>query len=113
MPALHQAALELPVNEISPPLIVGDSLYIVQVIEKAKPLPLSFEEARPYLKQRLSDEKHDQLLLQLQDRLAKQVNLVIYDRVLQAYADKFARATPVSSNQPFSPSSLDSPSAHR
>ena len=85
---LHQIVLNLPVNQISPPFDLGDSRYIVQVIERKESPPLTFEQARPYIKDLLTDRKHDELQRQLQDQLAKKINLVIYDSALQAYYEK-------------------------
>ncbi len=88
--AMHAIALQLIFDEISQPFQVGDSLYIIQVIDRTQPRAISFDEARPYIEALLTQRKHDNLLLQLQERLAKQVDLVIYDSVLQEYYDKTA-----------------------
>ena len=87
---LHEIVLSLPVNQISPPFDLGDSRYIVQVIERKEPPPLTFDQARPYIKDLLTERKHDELQRQLQDQLAKKINLVIYDSALQAYYEKTA-----------------------
>ena len=95
---IHRVVLDLPVNQISPPFEVGDSLYIVQPIERTQPKTLTFEEAKPYIKEALTNQKHDELLRELQDRLTKQVNLVIYDSALQAYYERSSGgAAPTSS----------------
>lgn len=82
---LHELLLQLNGSDISLPIQVGDSLYILQVLERKESPPLSFEEAKPYLKTLLEDQKHEALLRQLEERLARQVNVVIYDSVLEAY----------------------------
>ena len=83
---LHQIILGLDANQIAPLFDLGDSIYIIQVIERQQPKTLSFDEAKPYIKEQLTQQKHDDLQQQLQDRLAKQANVIIYDSVLQAYA---------------------------
>lgn len=85
---LHELALALPVNGVSPPTQIGDSLYIIQLIERTEPQTLTFEEAKTYIEETLRDQKHRELSLQLQDRLLKQLNFVVYDSVLQSYLQK-------------------------
>ena len=87
---LHEIVLNLPVYQISPPFDLGDSRYIVQVIEHKETPSLTFDQAKPYIKDLLTDRKHDELQRQLQNQLAKKINLVIYDSALQAYYEKTA-----------------------
>ena len=95
---IHTVVLGLDVNQISPPFEVGDSQYIVQPIERTQPKTLSFDEAKPYIKEFLTNQKHDDTLRQLQDRLVQQANLVVYDSALQAYYEQSegGGATPTS-----------------
>ncbi|MCL5997933.1 MAG: peptidyl-prolyl cis-trans isomerase [Chloroflexi bacterium] len=83
--ALHEAALALPINGVSQPIPVGDSLYIIQPIERTEPQTLSLDEAKSYIRETLTDEKHRELSAQLQETLAKQINAVFYDSALEAY----------------------------
>jgi parvulin-like peptidyl-prolyl isomerase len=88
---LHEMALSVPLNTVSTPLRVGDSLYIIQPIERTEPQTLTLEEAKPYIQEKLRDQKHRELSAQLQERLLKQINLVVYDSVLQSYVASAAR----------------------
>lgn len=88
--SLHELALVVPLNGVSTPLRVGDSLYIIQPIERTTPQTLTLEEASPYIQDLLRDQKHRELSTQLQDRLLKQINLVVFDSVLQSYATPLA-----------------------
>ena len=95
---IHTIVLGLDVNQISPLFEVGDSLYIIQPIERTQPETLSLDKAKPYIKELLTNQKHDDLLRSLQDRLAKQANLVIYDSAIQAYYERSSgTAVPTSS----------------
>ncbi len=81
----HEAILSLQPDEISQPLQVGDSLYIVQVIERTEPERLTFEQARPYIEEILMQQKHEERLTQLTEDLFKQANVVVYETVLLDY----------------------------
>lgn len=89
----HEAVLALQPNEISPPFELGDSLYIVQVIERTPPEVLTFEQARPYIEEIISQQKHEERLAQISDELFQQANVVIYESVLSAYFEQLQ--TPV------------------
>lgn len=81
----HEAILPLQPDEISQPFQFGDSLYIVQVIERTEPERLAFEQARPYIEEILTQQKHEERLAQLTDDLFKQANVVVYETVLLDY----------------------------
>jgi parvulin-like peptidyl-prolyl isomerase len=81
----HEIILTLEPGEISQPFEFGDSLYIVQVIERSESEPISFEEAKPFLEEILTEQKHDELLTQVSEQLFEQANVVIYQEVLEAY----------------------------
>lgn len=81
----HEAVLALQPDEISPPFELGDSLYIVQVIERTAPEVLTFEQAKPSIEEILTQQKHEARLAQLSDELFKQANVVIYQTVLADY----------------------------
>lgn len=91
---LHEMLLQLNVNDISQPLPIGDSLYIVQVIESTTSQPLAFEEAKPFIQEFLQQQEHDQLLRDLQERLAKEANVVIYESALEAFFNQTLAQTP-------------------
>jgi len=81
----HEKILTLGLNEISRPFQVDDSLYIVQVLERTEPEKLSFEKAKPYLQEYMTQQKHGQLLSQLSQKLFTQYNVVLFESVLQNY----------------------------
>lgn len=95
---LHETLLSLNIGDISLPVIVGDSLYIVQVIDRQEPTLLSFEQAQPYIEDLLREEKHDALLRQFYDQLSQQMNLVIYEGTLEDYISR-VQLTPSAPNQ--------------
>lgn len=85
---LHELAQTLPINGVSAPTMVGDSLYIISPIERTESQKLTFEEAKMYLEESLREQKHRELTTQLQDKLLAQMNLIIYDSVLDAFAQQ-------------------------
>ncbi len=95
--SFHEVALSLPINEISGPFVFGDSLYIIQVIERTESEQLPFEQAKPYIEEILTQQKHDEQLTQIQERLLEEANFEIYPTVLEAYFQQMP--TPV----PFNP----------
>jgi parvulin-like peptidyl-prolyl isomerase len=86
----HEVVLDLPVGEISAPFEFGGSLYIVQVIERTDPELLPLEEARPYIEEILNLQKHEQLLLELQNRLLEEAGFVVYSIVVEDYLDQLS-----------------------
>lgn len=88
----HERVLSLGVNEISPPFLYGDSLYIVQVIERTEPKPIAFEEAKELIREKLTHDRHDDLLANLSERVTRESNMVIYDSVLRALVAELAPA---------------------
>lgn len=89
----HEAILNLQPNEISPPFEFGGSLYIVQVIERTESEPIAFEQAKSYIQEILTQQKHEEQLTQLYDGLFQQANVVVYETVLLDYFDQLT--TPV------------------
>ncbi len=81
----HEKILTLPINEISRPFQVDDSLYIVQVLERTEPEKLALEKAKPYIQEFLTQQKHGELLSQLSQKLFQQNNVVFFESVLQNY----------------------------
>lgn len=93
----HEVALSLPPNEISRPFQFGDSLYIVQVIERTDSEQLPFEEAKPYIEEILTQQKHDEQLVELQEKLLEEANFVVYPTVLEAYFQQLPTPAPFNS----------------
>ncbi len=93
--SFHEVVLSLPVNEISQPFQFGDSLYIVEVIERAGPEQLPFEQAKPYIEEILTQQKHDEQLTQIQEKLLEEANFVIYPTVLEAYFQQLPTPPPL------------------
>jgi parvulin-like peptidyl-prolyl isomerase len=90
---LHGKILTLQLDEISRPFQVDDSLYIVQVLERTEPEKLAFEKAKPYIQEMLTQQKHNELLSQLSQKLFQQNNLVLFEGVLQNYFKNLGSAT--------------------
>ena len=88
---LHDAAAQLEPGEVGKPFGFGGSLYIIQVIERRAPAPLSFEVVAPTIRDLLRKQRHDELSRQLQERLLEDADLVIYRQVLDGYLDELAR----------------------
>ena len=89
----HEKILTLPLNEISRPFQVDDSLYIVQLLERTEPEKLVFEKAKPYIQEMLTQKKHKELLTQLSKKLFQQNNVVIFESVLQNYFNNLGAST--------------------
>ena len=85
MHPFHEAILNLRPDEISQPFEFGGSLYIVQVIERTEPETVGLEEARPFIEEILSQQKHSELEIQLQEQLLEQAEFEIYWPVLESY----------------------------
>lgn len=90
----HEAVLRLKPGEISEPFQIAGSLYIVQVLERTEPQPLSFEEATPFIEEVLTERKHRTLASDLQKRLLKQADVEVYPEVLESYFKKLERPAP-------------------
>ena len=90
----HEVVLSLQSDEISRPFPYGDSLYIVQVIERTEPEQLPFEQAKPYIEEILTQQKHEEQLTQIQEKLLKDANFVVYPTVLEAYFQQLPTPTP-------------------
>lgn len=90
----HEAALALQPGEISRPFQSGDSLYIIQVIERTESKQLTFDEAKPYIEEILTQQKHAEQLAQIQETLLKNANFVVYPTVLEAYFQQMPTPTP-------------------
>lgn len=91
----HEVVLSLPTDEISQPFELGDSLYIVQVIERTGPEQMPFEEAKPYIEEILTQQKHDEQLEQIQQALVAEANIVVYPTVLENYFQQLQTPVPI------------------
>lgn len=94
MHSFHEAILGLPVGETSQPFEFGDSIYIVQVIERAESEVVGLEEARPFIEEILTQQKHDTLQAELQDQLLEQANFEVYWPVMEAYLQQLPTPEP-------------------
>ncbi|MAU00584.1 MAG: hypothetical protein CL608_25855 [Anaerolineaceae bacterium] len=94
MHPFHEAVAGLQVDEISPPFEFGGSLYIVQVIERTEPETVDMEEARPFIEEILTQQKHEDLEIALQDQLLEQANFEIYWPVLETYLQQLPTPEP-------------------
>lgn len=79
----HQQVLRLAEGEISRPFEWNGAIYIVQVLERTEPKPLSFEETKEMLREELRLQKHQELEVQLSERLLEQFNVTVYDQALE------------------------------
>ena len=71
--------------DIGKPFELGDSLYIVEVLERTEAQPVSLEEARPYIEDLLRERRHDELAASLQARLLDEAAVTVYPSVLDSY----------------------------
>lgn len=90
----HERVLTLQPNEISPVFEFGDSLYIVQVIERTEAETLSFEQAQPYIQEILYQQEHETLTTQLETSLFEQAGLTVYPSVLETYLSQNVTSNP-------------------
>lgn len=92
---LHEVALSLQPDEISAPFVFGDSIYIIQVIERTESEQLPFEQAKPYIEEILTQQKHDEQLTQIQAKLLEEANFVLYPTVLEQYFQQLQTPAPL------------------
>lgn len=93
MHPFHEAILNLRLDDISQPFEFGDSLYIVQVIERTETETVALEEARPFIEEILTQQQHSEFEVQLQEQLLEQADFEIYWPVLERYIQQLP--TPV------------------
>lgn len=79
----HEQVQAIPKGQIGPPFEANGYIYIVEVIDRSEPKQLEFEEAKEFLKERLTQEKHTELSEQLSSKLMKDAKVVIYTRTLK------------------------------
>jgi len=90
----HERILTLQPNEISPVFEFGDSLYIVQVIERTEAETVSFEQAQPYIQEILFQQEHETLSTQLESTLLEQAGFTVYTSVLETYLSQSMTPNP-------------------
>lgn len=90
----HERVLTLQPNEISPVFEFGDSLYIVQVIERTEAETVSFEQAQPYIQEILFQQEHETLTTQLESTLREQAGFTVYTSVLETYLSQIMTPNP-------------------
>jgi len=78
----HQQILGLAVGEISQPFEWEGVIYIVQVQDRKEGRQLTLEETKDILREELRLKKHDELTVQLSQKLLEQAQVKIYDEVL-------------------------------
>lgn len=88
----HEAVLRLEPGAIGKPFQMRGSLYIVQVLERTEPEPLSFEQAKPFIEEVLTERRHRTLAVDLQKRLLRDANVVTYPKVLEPYIKGLPRS---------------------
>lgn len=84
----HERVLTLQPNEISPVFEYGNSLYIVQVIERTESEKLSFEQTKSSIQEILYQQEHETLTTQLETTLLEKSDLTFYRSVLETYMNQ-------------------------
>ncbi len=98
---LHEYLLGLPVDTVSQPFEFGDSIYLVKILERTDPTPMTFEQAKEYIRPELEAQRHERLDAELVDRLLREANFVAYDQVIQQMAEAdLATQQPLVDQQP-------------
>ena len=95
---LHEFVLDLRVGDVSRPFAFGDSVFIVEVLERAEPAPLEFERVKDFIRAELEAQQHERLDAELTARLMREANVAIYDQVI-AQMMETDRATPIASQR--------------
>ena len=79
----HEQIQAIPKGEIGPPFEANGYIYIVEVLDRSEPEQLSFENSKEFIRERLIQEKHQELSEQLSSKLMKDAKVVIYTRTLK------------------------------
>lgn len=90
----HERIVTLQSGEISPIFEFGDSLYIVQVIERTQPAVLTFDQVQPSIEEYLYQQKHEALSVELENTLLEEAGFIIYTSVLETYFAQAATSIP-------------------
>jgi hypothetical protein len=75
---LHMRVNKLGVGEIGKPFVSGDGVYIVQVLDRAKPIPLSLADTKVFIEEEIGALKHEKSMKEFQDKLYREYSVRIY-----------------------------------
>jgi len=89
--SFHEVIQRLNTGEVSKPLLLGGSYYIVQVAERKESRNLSFEEVRGYIAEEMQLSKHEEATAKMNEALLKEAKLNVYSPVLRSVMDKYRR----------------------
>jgi parvulin-like peptidyl-prolyl isomerase len=84
----HEQVSIVPKGEISQPFEANGYIYIVEVLDRTEPEPLSLDDAKEFIRERLTQEKHAQLSEQLSEKMMKDAKVTIYIRTLKKIVRK-------------------------
>lgn len=73
----------IAVGEVSNVIESHGGLYIVQINDKEEAVQLTLEEARENIISHLKEEKHEKLTHEMENKMLKESNLVIYNRTIR------------------------------
>ena len=79
----HEQVQAIPKGQIGPPFEANGYIYIVEVLDRAEPEQLEFEDSKEFIRERLTQQKHQELSEQLSSKLMKDAKVVIYTRTLK------------------------------
>ena len=79
----HEQVQAIPKGQIGPPFEANGYIYIVEVLDRAEPEQLEFEDSKEFILERLTQQKHQELSEQLSSKLMKDAKVVIYTRTLK------------------------------
>lgn len=79
----HELIASLEKGQVSPPFEWEGYLYIVQVTDRTEEGEYPLDEAKAYIKEYLTRQKHDELAYGLSKKLLKDADVVIYSRTLR------------------------------
>ena len=79
----HEQVQAIPKGQIGQPFEANGYIYIVEVTDRSEPEQLSFEDSKEFIRERLTQEKHQELSEQLSSKLMKDAKVVIYTRTLK------------------------------
>jgi hypothetical protein len=84
-PEWRKVISTLSLNDISPPVPVGDVFYLFQVVEITEPPLPAFEEKKAYVRNDLLYARYREAWRQVYDELRDEFDLKVKDRALQKY----------------------------
>jgi hypothetical protein len=84
-PEWRKVISTLSLNDISPPVSVGDALYLFQVVEITEPPLPSFEEKKAYVRNDLLYARYREAWRQVYDELRDEFDLKVRDHALEKF----------------------------